>query len=196
MANNISNNTHKASGQQDWIRIPPSECIPWAIVLTAECLAIVILNIITIIVFVKQREQRRRSTYLIIHLAIVDVLAGAASGPLLIEHRIAEYCHLWKFDFNGNPKLLHLKSVFGFFSSYLAYQSRCYFLRKTTRNIFSIQASFSQETGIYNCDHFHLADDCSHTSTRTAASSKRLKLLYFIFFVLRYSTLCNFVFLC
>lgn len=114
MANNISNNTHKASGQQDWIRIPPSECIPWAIVLTAECLAIVILNIITIIIFVKQREQRRRSTYLIIHLAIVDVLAGAASGPLLIEHRIAEYCHLWKFDFNGNPKLLHLKSVFGF----------------------------------------------------------------------------------
>lgn len=114
MANNISNNTHKASGQQDWIRIPHSECIPWAIVLTAECLAIVILNIITIIVFVKQREQRRRSTYLIIHMAIVDVLAGAASGPLLIEHRIAEYCHLWKFDFNGNPKLLHLKSVFGF----------------------------------------------------------------------------------
>ena len=144
-------------------------------------------------------EAARTTTpeYILDHpdLAIVDVLARAASGPLLIEHRIAEYCHLWKFDFNGNPKLLHLKSVFGFFSSYLAYQSRCYFLRKTTRNIFSIQASFSQETGIYNCDHFHLADDCSHTSTRTAASSKRLKLLYFIFFVLRYSTLCNFVFL-
>ena len=85
MANNISNNTHKASGQQDCIRIPPSECIPWAIVLTAECLAIVILNIITIIVFVKQREQRRRSTYLIIHLAIVDVLAGRRNPRVVID---------------------------------------------------------------------------------------------------------------
>ena len=196
MANNISNNTHKASGQQDWIRIPPSECIPWAIVLTAECLAIVILNIITIIVFVKQREQRRRSTYLIIHLSIVDVLAGAASGPLLIEHRIAEYCHLWKFDFNGNPKLLYLKSVFGFFPVISLINLAVISLERPHATFFSIQASFSQETGIYNCDHYHLADDCRHTSTRTAASSKRLKLLYFIFFVLRYSTLCNFVFLC
>ena len=73
-----------------------SECIPWLVVLIIECLAIVILNIITIVVFVKKKRQlQRRSTYLIIHLAIVDLLVGAVSGPLMIESRIASLCP-WK----------------------------------------------------------------------------------------------------
>ena len=74
-----------------------SECIPWLVVLIIECLAIVILNIITIVVFVKMKcRLQRRSTYLIIHLAIVDLLVGAVSGPLNIEERIAWLCPLWK----------------------------------------------------------------------------------------------------
>ena len=74
-------------------RFPNSDCIPWLAVLIPECLAIVIFNIITIIVFVKQRQLQRRSTYLIIHLTIVDLLVGAVSGPLQIE-RILRYCDL------------------------------------------------------------------------------------------------------
>ena len=75
-----------------------SQCIPWLVVLIIECLAIVILNIITIVVFVKKKRQlQRRSTYLIIHLAIVDLFVGAVSGPLQIKHRMALYCPLWKF---------------------------------------------------------------------------------------------------
>ena len=74
-----------------------SECIPWLLVLIIECLAIVILNIITIVVFVKMKcRLQRRSTDLIIHLAIVDLLVGAVSGPLNIEERIAWLCPLWK----------------------------------------------------------------------------------------------------
>ena len=66
--------------------------------LIIECLAIVILNIITIVVFVKEKRQlQRRNTYLIIHLAIVDLLVGAVSGPLQIKYRMALYCPLWKF---------------------------------------------------------------------------------------------------
>ena len=75
-----------------------SQCIPWLVVLIIECLAIVILNIITIVVFVKKKRQlQRRSTYLIIHLAIVDLLVGAVSGPLRIKYRMALYCPPWKF---------------------------------------------------------------------------------------------------
>ena len=67
-------------------------------VLIIECLAIVILNIITIVVFVKKKRQlQRRSTYLIIHLAIVDLLVGAVSGPLLIENNMTHFCQLWKY---------------------------------------------------------------------------------------------------
>ena len=72
------------------------QCIPWLVVLIIECLAIVILNIITIVVFVKKKRQlQRRSTYLIIHLAIVDLLVGAASGPLQIEIEMSQFCPLW-----------------------------------------------------------------------------------------------------
>ena len=75
-----------------------SECIPWLVVLIIECLAIVILNIITIVVFMKKKRQlQRRSTYLIIHLAIVDLLTGAVSGPLVIENGITLLCPLWKY---------------------------------------------------------------------------------------------------
>ena len=75
-----------------------SECIPWLVVLIIECLAIVILNIITIVVFVKKKRQlQRQNTYFIIHLAIVDLLMGVVSGPLMIENRIAWFCSLWKY---------------------------------------------------------------------------------------------------
>ena len=75
-----------------------SECIPWLVVLIIECLAIFILNIITIVVFVKKKRQlQRRSTYLIIHLAIVDLLVGAISGPLHIELKMTLNCPLWKY---------------------------------------------------------------------------------------------------
>ena len=75
-----------------------SSCIPWLVVLIIECLAIVILNIITIVVFVKKKRQlQRRSTYLIIHLAIVDLLVGAVSGPLQIEIGMSQLCPLWNY---------------------------------------------------------------------------------------------------
>ena len=75
-----------------------SECIPWLVVLIIECLAIVILNTITVVVFVKKKRQlQRRSTYLIIHLAIVDLLVGAVSGTLQIEIGISQFCPLWNY---------------------------------------------------------------------------------------------------
>ena len=74
-----------------------SECIPWLVVLTIECMAIVILNTITVLVFVKKKRQlQRRSTYLIIHLAMVDLLVGVVSGPLQIEIGMSQFCPLWK----------------------------------------------------------------------------------------------------
>ncbi len=89
-------------------RLPASDCIPWLVVSITECLAIVILNVITIIVFVKQRQLQRRSTYLIIHLAIVDLLAGAVSGPVIIELLMGKYCDLWEYNFKIYFRLRNL----------------------------------------------------------------------------------------
>ena len=91
MANNDSNNTHNNTSHEEWIPFPASQCIPWLVVLVTECLAIVIFNTITIIVFVKQRQLQRRSTYLIIHLTIVDLLVGAVSGPLRLKKKHEDF---------------------------------------------------------------------------------------------------------
>ena len=80
-------------------RYPPAyHCIPWLAVFGTECLAIVILNIITIIIFVKRRQLQRKSTYLIIHLAIVDLLVGAVTGPLWIDFFMRQYRDLREDD--------------------------------------------------------------------------------------------------
>ena len=48
--------------------------------------------------FVKMKcRLQRRSTYLIIHLAIVDLLVGAVSGPLQIEIGMSQLCPLWNY---------------------------------------------------------------------------------------------------
>ena len=61
-------------------------------------MAIVILNIITVVVFLrKKRQLQRRSTYLIIHLAIADLLVGVVSGPLQIERGMSQLCSLWNY---------------------------------------------------------------------------------------------------
>ena len=89
-------------------RPPNSDCIPWLAVLILECLAIVILNIITIIVFVKQRQPQRKSTYLIFHLTIVDLLAGTVSGPLQIDINLY-FCDLQKPPASKYNWFIHLK---------------------------------------------------------------------------------------
>ena len=76
------------------MRAPASQCIPWLVVISVESLVITVLNIITIIVFVKQRRLQRRSTYLIIHLAVVDLLVGV-SGPAWIARLGGTWCDLW-----------------------------------------------------------------------------------------------------
>jgi len=95
-----SNSTVNSNYDKMMISLPASKCIPWLVVLIPECLAIAILNIVTIIVFVKQRQLQRRSTYLVIHLAIVDLLAGAVSGPSNVYYEMLGCVFEDKFLYN------------------------------------------------------------------------------------------------
>ena len=107
MATNTTSSTLDAPQQKVMIpALGASQCITWFVVLTTECLVTVILNIFTIIVFVKQRQLQRRSTYLIIHLAFVDFLVGAVSGPLNLAWRMATFCNLWKNPFGEDATFI------------------------------------------------------------------------------------------
>ena len=72
------------------------ECIPWITVGLAESVAIVTLNLCSIIVFMRNRNLRKRSTYLVINLAVIDMLVGGAVVYNLF-YRPGTFCNLWKF---------------------------------------------------------------------------------------------------
>ena len=59
----------------------------WYPVFFIEFLVISIINVITIVAFARIRHLRKRSTYLIINLTVVDLLVGAVTGPLFVHHK-------------------------------------------------------------------------------------------------------------
>ena len=73
-----------------------SECIPLMIVSLAESVAIVTLNLCTIIVFMRNRNLRKRSTYLVMNLAVIDMFVG---GVVICEvfYWHGAVCNLWHF---------------------------------------------------------------------------------------------------
>lgn len=56
-----------------------SECIAWMTTYLAVSAATVAFNLCTMIVFIKSRNLRKRSTYPLINLAFVDMLVGGFS---------------------------------------------------------------------------------------------------------------------
>ena len=72
-----------------------SECIPWMTVSLAESVAIVTLNLCTIIVFMRNRNLRKRSTYLVMNLAVIDMFTG-----VVVVHNVfygfGLGCSLWE----------------------------------------------------------------------------------------------------
>ena len=86
-----------------------SECIPWMTVGLAESVAIVTLNICTIIVFTRNRNLRKRSTYLMINLALIDMFVGGT-----VVYRLFYWpgvlCNLWHSIEDGTFKFIQVLS--------------------------------------------------------------------------------------
>ena len=70
-----------------------SECIAWLTVFGIETAAIVALNVLTIIVYLKERRLRKRSMYLVINQAVADMFFGAS----MISQcwLIGSHCDFW-----------------------------------------------------------------------------------------------------
>ena len=87
-----------------------SECIIWATLFAAQFVAIVTVNLLSIILFIKNRSLRTRRMYLVISLTIADVLVGGVSGSVY-QFVILEHCDLVKFY----PPVLHRELPLIFF---------------------------------------------------------------------------------
>ena len=76
------------------------ECIGWAVIYVTEGVVIVTLNVITVVAFMRNSNLRKRSTYLLINLAVVDMCVGFTGTCTLYE--LGTYCFLWKDSVDGH----------------------------------------------------------------------------------------------
>ena len=76
---NASNQQNGTETETSFQGLSPSEGIAWLTVFMAESVAIVTLNFLTVIVFIRNRSLRKRSMYLVISLAVADMLVGGCS---------------------------------------------------------------------------------------------------------------------
>ena len=77
-----------------------SECIAWLTVVMTESVAIVTLNILTIIVFIKTRGLRKRSLYLVINLAVADMFVGGYV-EVITFFNIGLSCNFWQYNLSN-----------------------------------------------------------------------------------------------
>ena len=74
-----------------------SECIAWLTLFGIETAAIVALNVLTIIVYLKERRLRKRSIYLVINQAVADMFFGAT---VIFEcGRLGRICDFWTIHY-------------------------------------------------------------------------------------------------
>ena len=73
------------------------ECITWMVVAMTESVTIITLNSLTVIAFCRDRNFRKRSTYLVISLAVADMLPGGSSALNLFDE-IGETWILWRHN--------------------------------------------------------------------------------------------------
>jgi len=94
--------------------VSSSECIIWFTVFTAEFVAIVTVNLLSIILFIKNRSLRTRSMYLVISLTVADMLVGGISGSVS-QLDLLRNCHFVNFALVYLKVIILLRSLLLFF---------------------------------------------------------------------------------
>ena len=90
-----------------------SECIAWLMVFGIEAVAMVTLNALTIIVYLKERSLRKRSMYLVINQAVADMLVA---GSLIIGwSSLGSKCKFWTSIISSNLSSVRVIKVWFFF---------------------------------------------------------------------------------
>ena len=74
-----------------------SECITWFAVTLTVCVAIVTVNLLSIILFIKNRSLRTRAMYLVISLTVADMFVGGFSHFFLFKF-FAYTCDIVKMN--------------------------------------------------------------------------------------------------
>ena len=101
----MPNHSQQQNGTSFLPLFSASECIAWLSVFAMEAVAIVTLNTLTIIAYLKESSLCKRSMYLVINQADADMFVGAS---VFIDcWTLGIYCELWTI----NPLSIPLNAV-------------------------------------------------------------------------------------
>ena len=97
----MANHSQQQNATSFFPLFSPSECITWLSVFGMDAVAILTLNALTIIVYLKERSLRKRSMYLVINQAVADMFVGAA--VFMTFWTLGGQCDFWTIDRLSNP---------------------------------------------------------------------------------------------
>ncbi|XP_068725061.1 substance-K receptor-like [Montipora capricornis] len=83
-------------GRLTTVTFSPSECIAWLTVLCTIGIAILTVNSLAFIVYLKDPHLRKRSMYLVISLAVADMFVGGVSLSIRVFNS-GRSCSLWEY---------------------------------------------------------------------------------------------------
>ena len=66
-----------------------------------ESAIIVMGNMLVIILFAREKKLRKKSLFLVMNMALADVMLGAVSLPLFVYLLVGPYYHLWAAKTNA-----------------------------------------------------------------------------------------------
>ena len=97
-----------------------SAAIAWCVAFGTEALAVVINNLLTVVIFAKNRQLRKRKYYLLLNLAIADFIVGAVAMPYFL-YTTGGYYALWKIQWmSGHVIVSTFIDIFSAFCSIIS----------------------------------------------------------------------------
>ena len=92
----MSNHSQQQNTTLSLVLFTPPECIAWLTVFGIEAVAMVTLNALVIIIYLRERSLRKRSMYLMIIQAVADMFVG---GSVIIEcWLLGNLCDFWAIN--------------------------------------------------------------------------------------------------
>ena len=109
----MSNHSQQQNTTLSLALFTPSECIAWLTVLGIEAVAVLTLNALVIIIYLRERSLRKRSMYLVINQTVADMFVGGfvISRGLLLGNS----CAFWVVKFPSIASFALMSAYDSFF---------------------------------------------------------------------------------
>ena len=167
-----------------------TECITWLVLFLTESVPVVTVNLLTIVIFIKNSNLCTRSLYLVIHLTVADLFVGVFSGSVAQIYSLMA-CNFVQIDYSSQVQSLLLAGSY-FFPIVFPDKHRCDFFSAMSRHFLSTQTSCHQNMGLLlsNCCYLGFTWYCTSDSPITnLPDHNRPEVLFFVSILLLFVSL-------